>query len=98
MIYFMSDRDIPFANGQIGLYGVNLDDASAIPQAVRLTPDHFISEMDRQNGQPDGKQLYTSNGDGDWEIYFANGDGTNIVNLTDNSSDDLFPVWRPQGS
>ena len=30
-----------------------------------------------------------------FEIYLMNADGTNLVNLTNHSTDDRFPIWRP---
>lgn len=45
-----------------------------------------------------GKIAFSSNGDGDYEIYVMNSDGTNQKKLTNNSSDDVFPRWSPDGS
>ncbi len=35
---------------------------------------------------------------GHWEIYIIDADGSNIIRLTHNSADDMFPVWSPDGS
>jgi hypothetical protein len=94
-LYFMSDRDIPFAHGQIGLYALNPDDAN--PQARRVGADTTVAFLDPQIWLADGLQLFADNSDGDWDIYVADGVGRHKVNLTDNSADDLFAVWRPQG-
>lgn len=93
-LYFMSDRDIPFAGGQIGLYALNLDNAD--PQVERVSADMTIAFLDPQIWLPDGTQLYADNSDGDWDIYTADGVGRHKVNLTENDADDLFAVWRPQ--
>ena len=94
-LYFMSDRDIPFAHGQIGLYALNPDDAN--PQARRVGADSTVAFLDPQIWLADGLQLFADNSDGDWDIYVADGVGRHKVNLTDSSADDLFAVWRPQG-
>jgi TolB protein len=93
-VYFFSDRDIPFANGEIGLYALNLDDAN--PQAQRVTDEMQVTGLGRQVWAEDGGQVYMMNGDGDWDIYYGDSVGRHTVNLTDDSSDDLFPVWRPK--
>lgn len=92
-IYFMSDRDIPFSGGKIGLYGINLDDAS--PQAKRVDASESITFLDAQRWPETGSLLYDVQADGQWDIFYADSVGRNAANLTDNPGDDLFPVWRP---
>jgi Tol biopolymer transport system component len=45
-----------------------------------------------------GTLLFQSDRDGDNEIYSMNVDGGNVVQLTDNSASDEYPVWSPDGS
>ena len=40
---------------------------------------------------------FSSNRDGNWEIYVMNVDGGNQQNLTNNPSDDRDPSWSPDG-
>ena len=40
---------------------------------------------------------FSSNRDGNWEIYVMNVDGGNQQNLTNNPSDDQDPSWSPDG-
>jgi TolB protein len=48
---------------------------------------------------PDGTRLtFSSNRDGNWEIYIMNVDGSNVVRLTNNDSDDAFSTFSPDGS
>ncbi len=48
---------------------------------------------------PDGKSiLYTSEVDGNYEIYVMNADGTDARNLTNNPADDTDGVFSPDGS
>ncbi len=95
VVYFMSDRDIPFAHGEIGLYAVDPD--AAEPQVERVDAGASVTYLDAQLWATDGAQLYASNAGGNWDIYLADSVGRHVVNLTDNAADDLFAVWRPKG-
>lgn len=44
-----------------------------------------------------GVIAFVSSRDGNPEIYTANADGTNVVRLTNDSSDDTHPAWSPDG-
>ena len=47
---------------------------------------------------PDGSQLaFTSNRDGNPELYIADADGTNVRRLTTHPGIDTTPTWSPQG-
>lgn len=47
---------------------------------------------------PDGSQLvFTSNRDGNPELYIMNADGTNVRRLTNHPAIDTTPTWSPQG-
>ena len=41
------------------------------------------------------KIAFYSYRDGNFEIYVMNADGTGVQNLTNNSADDVGPVWSP---
>jgi TolB protein len=46
---------------------------------------------------PDGKRIaFSSNRDGNHEIYVMNADGSDQKRLTNNNAEDWGPVWRPQ--
>lgn len=48
---------------------------------------------------PDGTRfLYTSNKDGNWEIYTCLVDGTGELRLTNNTANEFNAVWSPDGS
>ena len=50
-------------------------------------------------GAPEqGKIAFSSDRDGDWEIYVMDADGSNQTNLTSSPAVDEFPSWSPDGS
>ena len=58
------------------------------------------SGNDSPSWSPDGTKIaFSSNRDGNWEIYVMNADGSGVTRLTTNrSADDASPVWSPDGS
>ena len=44
-----------------------------------------------------GRIAFTSDRDGNWELYTMNADGTNETRLTNNSYTDFSPNWSPDG-
>jgi Flp pilus assembly protein TadD len=40
---------------------------------------------------------FTTNRDGNWEIYAINSDGSGLNRLTNNAADDGLPTWSPDG-
>jgi Tol biopolymer transport system component len=53
-----------------------------------------LAEDRHPTWSPDGSQIaFTSNRDGDREIFVMGADGSNPINLTDNSVDDWAPHW-----
>ena len=47
---------------------------------------------------PDGTQMaFTSNRDGNPELYVMDADGTNVLRLTTHPGIDTTPTWSPQG-
>ena len=51
-----------------------------------------------QSSGVQGKIAFTSNRDGNDEIYVMNADGTGVTRLTDNPASDQQPAWSPDGS
>ena len=46
---------------------------------------------------PDGRVAYEDWSDGDGEIKVMDADGSNVVQLTDNTIEDATPAWSPDG-
>jgi len=47
---------------------------------------------------PDGQRIaFTSDRDGNLEVYVMNTDGSGPTNLTINAASDFFPAWSPDG-
>src|SRR5918994_1840923 len=45
-----------------------------------------------------GEIAFTTNRDGDYEIFAMNADGTGQTRLTKNTADDTRPAWSPDGT
>ena len=47
---------------------------------------------------PNGRKIaFYAEQDGNWKIYVMDEDGSNQINLTNNSANDRYPVWSPDG-
>lgn len=65
-------------------------------QVVTLTETSNDSEL--VSSQPDGRLLaFTSDKDGNSEIYTVNADGSGMTNLTNDPALDATPFWSPDG-
>jgi len=47
---------------------------------------------------PTGKIAFSSNRDGNAEIYVMNADGTDLMRMTHDPAPDTNPVWSPDGT
>jgi dipeptidyl aminopeptidase/acylaminoacyl peptidase len=54
--------------------------------------------FDQTPARANGKIVFTSDRDGNREIYVMNADGTNQLRLTNNSVVDDHPTWSPDGT
>jgi WD40 repeat protein len=64
-------------------------------ELVQLT-DGDDSEL-APNWSRNGRLVFQSNRDGNWELYSMNGDGTGLSRLTDDDAADGEPHWSPDG-
>jgi Tol biopolymer transport system component len=92
---FSSDRD-----GNQEIYVLEIDkvlDGAQGYEPQRLTHDEGEDMLPAWS--PDGSQIaFSSNRDGNWEIYVINSDGTSLRRLTDNPEKDMKLSWSPDGS
>ena len=52
----------------------------------------------RPRFSPDGSRIsFTSNRDGNYEIYLMQSDGSHAVRVTNNPEQDDYAIWRPDG-
>jgi TolB protein len=85
-ISFETDRD----GGDWDIYNMNSDGSDPKPITANTTPEFS------QSWSPDGNWLvYVSNSDGDNEIFIIDVNGQNQIRLTNNSNNDMSPVWAP---
>ena len=92
--------DVPLGNGFVSntadIYKVDADGTDA---PTDLTPDNY--EERAPAWSPDGARVAFScriGGDSaDLEICVMNGDGTGLVQQTDNTVADITPTWSPDG-
>jgi TolB protein len=85
-------------SGQFGTYQDII--VSYIQTGDRTTPANGSPQ--RQNYlpiySPDGSRIaFTSNRDGNPEIYVMNRDGSNLRRMTNNPAIDVTPTWSPSG-
>jgi Tol biopolymer transport system component len=98
-IVFSADRQ-----GNIEIYILDVAEAlngSAGGNQRQLTGNGNESGMRNfvSSWSPDGSRIaFTSNRDGNSEIYLMNPDGSDVVRLTDNPASDKEPAWSPDGS
>lgn len=79
-----------------GIKTMNIDGSNQ--QTVFATDGSFTSQG--AGWSPDGtKVVFSSNVDGDYDIYIMDADGSNLTNLTNNSNlNDESAYWSPDGS
>ena len=74
---------------------------SSTPVLLSLTVILFSATMSVAQTPPlrsNGKIAFTSDRDGNPEIYVMNPDGTNQVRITNNAVVDDLPTWSPDGT
>ena len=89
------DRDSrAMSTGQVRLFAGVAALVIAVVVAIGLVLGVFGSSEDTA----DGRIAFHSYRDGDADIYVMNGDGSGLVQLTDNGFSDAYPTWSPDGS
>jgi Tol biopolymer transport system component len=62
----------------------------------RLT-NHSASDILPRLSRDCTRIVFSSNRDGNYELYSMKTDGSDLQRLTWNSSDDVYPIWSPDG-
>ena len=71
-----------------------------VPAAISIAPTNTSESTVTQValGVFEGTIAFRSNRTGNNEIYVMNGDGNDLINLTNDPSDDDLPDWSPDGT
>jgi Tol biopolymer transport system component len=89
---FNGDGGIDEADGT-DLYVVD----AASGEELRITSDVYTDQHPRWS--PDGTQIaFSSNRDGDFEVFVINADGSGLRQVTRNQADEQHPDWSSDGS
>lgn len=92
-VYWLAFVSNDQGNNEVYLMG--LDPPSSYPIRVTYNPADDTSP----SLSPDGKMVvFTSNRNGDFDLYVANTDLTGLIRLTDHPADDRDPAWSPDGT
>ena len=60
--------------------------------------NHPADDVD-PDWSPDGTQIaFSSNRDGDYDIWVMDADGSNLVKVTDTEENEFEPKWSPEGT
>lgn len=70
----------------------------AIAAVVLVAATSRLPSVEAAFPGENGKIVFTSLRDGDNDIYVANADGSDVVNLTNNTRQDSSPSWSPDGT
>ena len=81
------------------IYGPSDDE---IQSSAKTNQTRLITHGNRDfypDLSPDGTKIaFSSDRDGNFEIYTMNADGTNQTNVSNSASDDMRPSWSPDGT
>ncbi len=85
-------------DGQTGIYLADLESSEPV-FLVRGEIRQQIQSWQSEVWSPDGSRiLYSSNENGNSDIYSVNTDGSEKIQLTDDNSKDYSPCFSPDGS
>ena len=79
----------------LGSFHFVTQDVSAIDYEAELD---FNNQIPQDRPFMDGSVVFESNMNGNWDIYYMDGQGNNLRQLTFSSSDERWPTISPDGS
>lgn len=92
LVYVYDEGDAQLKDGRLNLYMLALDDGEASP----LPFDGRVVAAVDEVWSPDGRMIaFSRYEDGRWRLYARPATGGEAWPLTDDTSNALFPVWRP---
>jgi hypothetical protein len=92
-IAFSSDRGDTSATHYTNIYNMNVD-GSGVTRLTNVAANEYSPAWSPDNG----KIVFQSARDGNFEVYVMNADGSNLVRLTNNPDFDGEPYWARDGS
>jgi Tol biopolymer transport system component/serine/threonine protein kinase len=104
---FVVAEGVTFTSQTSGTLWLGANDDNFTDNAGSLTVRVSVSDPDNQTTEPNvelqtslasGQFAFSSNRDGDWDIYISSVNGTTTFNLTQNDISDRFPAWSPDGT
>ena len=79
----------------LGSFHFVTQDVSAIDYEAELD---FNNKIPQDRAYMDGAVVFESNMNGNWDIYYMDGQGNNLRQLTFSNSDERWPTISPDGS
>lgn len=99
---FDAYKGLGIANSRSGNSYEALQGYCAYRGLVRVSIETWIedeiSSLENEVGQSCGHIVFTSNRDGNHELYLMNSNGSYPIRLTENTVSDRLAVWSPDGS
>lgn len=88
-----------YRDGDVEIYVMDVEDAiQGVAVSRQLTDSLPPIQNLVTSWSPDGSRLaFSSDRDGNTEIYLMDLDGSNVVRLTNNQTSDTQPAWSPGG-
>lgn len=98
-IVFYSEREFTLEGGRLALYVVDPDDAALetrLIDGILMSRDGSLPVIADIQYAPDrSAQVYMSNREGRWNLYYADAAGRHEIRLTTDQGDNIFPIWQP---
>lgn len=99
LVLAQNDGRIAYQSGRPDLQVIVMNPDGSSKTELAPTAGSPTARYDNVSWSPDGRRLATRLRDGRiWDIYLVDADGSQVVNLTNDSFVDRAPSWSPDGS